>query len=152
MHMEPGIVDGMKIVLSYATASACALYAAKLSLGHVRREGMTSLQLRSVIAAALMFVFFAVFPHMPVGVSEAHPILGAAPTAIGLSAGLALQGLFFTPQNLPQYGMYVTTLLAVLAGAKALRGLPVSRAKCSRRRGCTAQPDRSASRQCIPCR
>lgn len=136
MHMEPGIVDGTKIVLSYATASACALYAAKLSLDHVRQEGMVSLLLRSFIAAALVWMFFEVFPHVPVGVSEVHLILGsslflilgATPAALGLAAGLAVQGLFFEPQDLPQYGMNVTTLLAALFAmqAAARRVLPAN--------------------------
>ena len=128
MHMEPGIVDSTKIVLSYATASACALYAAKLSFDHVRQEGAVSLLLRSALAALLVFVFFEVFPHAPVGVSEVHLILGsslflilgAAPTAIGLAAGLALQSLFFEPQDLAQYGMNVTTLLAALFAMQAV--------------------------------
>ena len=122
MHMEPGIVDISKIVLSYVTAGACALYAAKLSLDHIRQESAVSLMLRSALAAVLVFVFFEVFPHVPIGVSEVHLILGswlflilgAAPTAIGLAVGLALQSLFFEPQDLPQYGMNVTTLLAAL--------------------------------------
>ena len=62
------------------------------------------------------------FPHYPVGVSEVHLILGstlfllfgAAPAAIGLALGLLLQGLFFAPFDLPQYGMNVTTLLVPL--------------------------------------
>jgi len=120
--MEPGIVDTSKIVLSFVTASACALYAAKLSFDHIRQEGVVSLVLRSVLAALLVFVFFEVFPHAPVGVSEVHLILGSslflilggAPTAIGLAAGLALQSLIFEPGDLPQYGMNVTTLLAAL--------------------------------------
>jgi ABC-type Co2+ transport system permease subunit len=128
MHMEPGIVDSSKIVLSYVTASACAFYAAKLSFDHVRQEGALSLLLRSVIAAVLVFVFFEVFPHVPVGVSEVHLILGsslflilgAAPTAIGLAAGLALQSLFFEPQDLAQYGINVTTLLAALFAMQAV--------------------------------
>lgn len=128
MHMEPGIVDSSKIVLSYVTASACAFYAAKLSLDHVRQEGALSLLLRSVIAAVLVFVFFEVFPHVPFGVSEVHLILGsslflmlgAAPAAIGLAAGLALQSLFFEPQDLAQYGMNVTTLLAALFAMQAV--------------------------------
>jgi hypothetical protein len=120
--MEPGIVDTSKIVLSFVTASACALYAAKLSFDHIRQEGVVSLMLRSVLAALLVFVFFEVFPHAPVGVSEVHLILGSslflilggAPTAIGLAVGLALQSLIFEPMDLPQYGMNVTTLLAAL--------------------------------------
>lgn len=137
MHMEPGIVDGTKMLLSYATASACALFAIKSSLDHVRREGIGSLALRGVLATLLVFVFFEVFPHAPVGVSEVHLILGsslflilgAAPTAIGLAAGLALQGFFFEPQDLPQYGMNVTTLLAALFAMQAVAGrvLPADR-------------------------
>ncbi len=136
MHMEPGIVDGTKILLSYATATACTLYAGRLSLVHIRDEGALSLLLRSVIAAALVFVFFEVFPHQPVGVSEVHLILGsslflvlgAAPTAIGLAVGLAIQGLVFEPQDLPQYGMNMTTLLAALFAMQALakRVLPAN--------------------------
>ncbi|CAN5437045.1 energy-coupling factor ABC transporter permease [soil metagenome] len=128
MHMEPGIVDGTKIMLSYATAGACALYAAKLSIAHARQEGALSLLVRSLIATALVFVFFEVFPHVPVGVSEVHLILGsslfltlgAAPTALGLAIGLGLQGLFFEPQDLAQYGMNVTTLLAALFAMQAV--------------------------------
>jgi hypothetical protein len=128
MHMEAGIVDGSKIVLSYATAIACAIYAAKLSLDHIGQEGVASLLLRSSIATALVFIFFEVFPHAPVGVSEVHLILGsslflmlgAAPTAIGLAVGLAVQSFFFEPLDLPQYGMNVTTLLAALFAMRAV--------------------------------
>jgi Cobalt uptake substrate-specific transmembrane region len=38
----------------------------------------------------------------------------AAPAAFGLAFGLLLQGLFFAPFDLPQYGMNVTTLLVPL--------------------------------------
>lgn len=128
MHIEPGIVDGTKIVLSYATATACTLHAGRLSLTLIRQEGAASLLLRSVIAAAPVFVFFEVSPHAPVGVSEVHLILGsslflilgAAPAAIGLAAGLAVQGLFFEPQDLLRYGMNVTTLLAALFAMQAV--------------------------------
>ena len=45
---------------------------------------------------------------------------GAAPTAIGLVVGLAIQSLFFAPDDLPQYGMNVTTLLLPLFAIQAL--------------------------------
>ena len=72
--------------------------------------------------------FFEVLPHHPVGVSEVHLILGttlmllfgAAPAAIGLAGGLLIQGLFFAPFDLPQYGMNVTTLLVPLFATAAL--------------------------------
>ena len=122
MHIEPGLVDGTKLLLSYATATAALAYTAKLAWGMVKHNGAVALLLRSVIASVLVFVFFEVFPHHPVGISEVHLILGttlllifgAAPAAIGLAAGLLVQSVFFAPQDLPQYGMNVTTLLVPL--------------------------------------
>lgn len=128
MHIEPGLVDTTKIFLSYATATAAAGYATKLAWDMVRREGVVALLARSLIAAALVFAFFEVLPHHPVGVSEVHLImgstlllvLGAAPAAIGLAVGLGIQSLFFAPADLPQYGMNVTTLLVPLFAIHAL--------------------------------
>lgn len=128
MHIEPGLVDGTKILLSYATATAALAYTAKLAWDMVRSNSVQALLLRSVVATALVFAFFEVFPHHPVGVSEVHLILGttlllifgAAPAAIGLAAGLLVQSLFFAPQDLPQYGMNVTTLLVPLFATAVL--------------------------------
>ena len=55
--------------------------------------------------------------------SSARPcllIFGAAPAAFGLALGLLLQGMFFVPSDLPQYGMNVTTLLVPLFAIGAL--------------------------------
>lgn len=128
MHIEPGLVDGTKILLSYATATAALAYTAKLAWGMVQTSGLSALLLRSALATALVFGFFEVLPHHPVGVSEVHLILGttlllilgAAPAAIGLAAGLLVQSLFFAPQDLPQFGMNVTTLLVPLFATAAL--------------------------------
>lgn len=128
MHIEPGIVTGAKIVLGYATAATAGLYSLKLAWRSLRDGGMTSLAGRSVLTTALVFGFFQILPHYPVGVSEVHLILGstlfllfgAAPAAIGLSMGLLLQGLFFAPLDLPQYGMNVTTLLVPLFALRAV--------------------------------
>lgn len=128
MHIEPGLVDGTKILLSYATATAAFGYAAKLSLDMLRKEGALALLLRASLAVALVFCFFEVLPHHPVGVSEVHLILGTtlmlifgvAPASIGLAGGLLVQGLFFAPLDLPQYGMNVTTLLVPLFATSAL--------------------------------
>ncbi len=122
MHIEPGIVDGAKIVLSYATAAGAAGYALKLSVDAIRQRGVGSLVMRAVFSTVLVFCFFQVLPHYPVGVSEVHFILGStlfllfgiAPAAIGLAAGLLLQGVFFAPGDLAQFGMNVTTLLVPL--------------------------------------
>ncbi len=122
MHIEPGLVDGAKIALSYATAAA----AGGTALYHIaqasRQSGIASVALRSLIATAGVFTFFEILPHFPVGVSEVHfilgstlfLILGAGPAAIGLALGLLIQGLFFAPFDLPQYGMNLTTLLVPL--------------------------------------
>ena len=132
MHIEPGIVAGAKIALSYATAAGAGLYTLKQAWGALRETGLASLVGRSTLCAALVFGFFEVLPHYPVGVSEVHFILGstlfllfgAAPAAIGLALGLLIQGLFFAPFDLPQYGMNVTTLLVPLFGLSALaRGI-----------------------------
>jgi len=128
MHIEPGLVAEGKIWLSYITAAGAIGFSAKLAWDAMKERGPISLLVRSVAATVLVFVFFEVFPHYPVGVSEVHLILGstlflllgAAPAAIGLVLGLLVQGMFFEPIDLPQFGMNVTTLLAPLFGVRAL--------------------------------
>ncbi|MEN9895745.1 MAG: hypothetical protein RIR97_1597 [Pseudomonadota bacterium] len=123
MHIEPGIVDGAKIVFSYATAAVSLGLIAKLAKETVMRDGgVASLAIRSLITTTLVFVFFEVLPHAPVGVSEVHLILGstlflifgAGPAAVGLAIGLLLQGALFEPADIPQYGMNLTTLIVPL--------------------------------------
>ena len=128
MHIEPGIVDGAKIVLSYATAATAGACAIKLAATTARERGVVSLAVRTAATTALVFSFFEILPHFSVGVSEVHFIFGstlfllfgAAPAALGLALGLLLQGLFFVPSDLPQYGMNVTTLLVPLFAINAL--------------------------------
>ncbi len=128
MHIEPGLVDGAKLTLSYATAAAAVGYSVKLASETVREQGIASFALRTAVATALVFSFFEVLPHVRVGVSELHLILGttlflllgAAPAACGLALGLLLQGMFFVPTDLPQYGMNVTTLLVPLFAIRSL--------------------------------
>lgn len=122
MHIEPGVVDGAKIVLSYATALAAFGFSAKASIDMIKKNGLTSLVGRSALTSVLVFIFFQVMPHHAVGVSEVHFILGStlflmfgpAAASIGLLSGLLVQGVFFAPIDLPQYGMNVTTLLLPL--------------------------------------
>lgn len=122
MHIEPGIVDGARLALGYGTAAAAFAGTIKLVRDELREQPAASLAAKSFVATASVFCFFEVFFHYPVGVSEVHLILGtslllifgAAPTAIGLSIGLLIQGLFFAPIDLPQYPMNVTTLLVPL--------------------------------------
>ncbi|MBO9448255.1 MULTISPECIES: energy-coupling factor ABC transporter permease [unclassified Ruegeria] len=128
MHIEPGIVNGAKIALSYVTAAGAATYAAKETFSTLRANGPASFVMRSVLATVGVFLFFEVLPHFPVGVSEVHFILGstlflllgAAPAAFGLAAGLLIQGVFFAPFDLPQYFINLTTLLVPLFALQAL--------------------------------
>lgn len=129
MHINPGVVDGAKIVLSYATGLASLGIAGRMAWDQIRAYGEPfSLAIRSVMTTALVFVFFEVLPHFPVGVSEVHLILGSTlllmfgtgAAAIGLALGLLIQGVFFAPFDLPQYGMNITTLIVPLIGIQLL--------------------------------
>jgi ABC-type Co2+ transport system permease subunit len=128
MHIEPGVVDGAKIFLSYGTATVAAGFTVKAAVDAVRENGIGALLVRSVLASVLVFCFFEVLFHHPIGVSEVHLILGTtlyllfglAPAAIGLATGLLVQGLFFAPADLPQYAINTTTLLAPLFAMSVL--------------------------------
>lgn len=134
MHIEPGIVEGSKIILSYATAGGAGAYTLTLAWQHLKQRGLSSLLLGAAATTVLVFGFFEVFPHFPVGVSEVHLILGstlfllfgAAPAAFGLALGLLIQGLLVAPFDLPQYGMNVTTLLVPLFALQYVAGRTIA--------------------------
>ncbi len=120
MHIEAGVVQGAKMLLSYGTAAGVIGMGAKLALEHIKENGALSLLIKTIISTILVFVFFEVFPHYPIGISEVHLILGTtlllvfgvAPAMIGLALGLLIQGITVAQFDLPQYGINVTTLLA----------------------------------------
>ncbi len=122
MHIEAGVVQGAKMLFSYGTAAVSFGIAGKLALDTIKNNGVISFGVKTLISAILVFIFFEVFPHHPIGVSEVHLILGstiflifgAAPAAFGLALGLLVQGVFFAQFDLPQYGINVTTLLMPL--------------------------------------
>lgn len=123
MHIEPGVVDAAKLALSYATAALSFGLVGKMVVDDIKSKATPiGLAGRALMTTALVFSFFEVLPHHPVGVSEVHLILGstlflifgAGAASIGLALGLLLQGLFFAPFDLPQYGMNVTTLIVPL--------------------------------------
>ena len=128
MHIEPGVVDGAKMGLAYATAAGAAGVTMKLAYDAIKEAGALALAARSLIATALVFAFFEILPHYPVGVSEVHFILGstlyllfgAGAAGVGLAAGLLLQGLLFAPSDLPMYFVNITTLLVPLWAVSAL--------------------------------
>ncbi len=122
MHIEPGVVTGAKLALGSVTAAGAATLSAKMVWENLVQRGAASLIARSAMATAATVVFFELLPHLAVGPSEVHLILGStlllmlgtAPAAVGLALGLLLQGLLMSPTDLPQYGMNVTTLLVPL--------------------------------------
>ena len=91
MHIEPDLVEAGKLWLSYVTAAGVGAYTVKLAAQAIGERGVFSLLARTVTATALVFSFFELLPHYPVGVSEVHLILGstlflllgAAPAASG---------------------------------------------------------------------
>ncbi|MGD1935649.1 MAG: energy-coupling factor ABC transporter permease [Candidatus Phaeomarinobacter sp.] len=128
MHIEPGVVDGAKMALAYATAAGAAAYTVKLAIEDLHGHNVLSFAVRTCLAAIGTFIFFEVLPHFAVGISEVHFILGttlflllgAAPAALGLALGLLVQGTFFAPSDLPMYFVNVTTLLVPLFAITAL--------------------------------
>lgn len=128
MHIEPGVVSAIKLPLSYAVATLSFSLAATHAVKDVRADGVGVVVARCAMTTGLVLGFFQVLPHHAVGVSEVHLILGSTlfllfgsgAAAFGLALGLLLQGLVFAPQDLPQYGMNVTTLLAPLMGMSLL--------------------------------
>ena len=138
MHIEPGVVDGAKMVMAYGTAAAAAGYSLKLAADDLKTHSVISFGIRSLLAVITVFLFFEVFPHFPVGISEVHFILGttillllgAGPATVGLAGGLLIQGVFFAPTDLPMYFVNVTTLLFPLfvIDALAKRVIPEQKA------------------------
>lgn len=119
MHIEPGVVEGAKMALSWGTAAAAAGISLKLIAEDLRGHSLASFAARAVLAAVGTWICFEVLPTQPMGVSEVHIILGttlmlilgAGPAALGLAAGLLVQGLFFAPADLAMFTVNVTTLL-----------------------------------------
>jgi ABC-type Co2+ transport system permease subunit len=125
MHIEPGLLTGAKMAVAYATGTAAltaTLIAAARTLRRERRTHWPYLGLRALIAFVIVLTAFEWLPHPSVGVSEVHLILGSTlfllfgftPAAIGLAAALFCQGVWFAPDDLPQYFANVTTILAPL--------------------------------------
>jgi hypothetical protein len=137
MHIEPGVVDGAKMLLSYGTAAAAGGMGLKLVAEDLKHGKPASFLMRAILATLCVFVFFEVLPHFPVGISEVHLILGttlllilgAGPAAVGLAGGLLIQSLFFAPTDLPMYSVNVTTLLVPLFAISLLakRIIPAGR-------------------------
>ena len=119
MHIEPGVVNGAKIGLSYFTGAAAIAIGLKLLIQRMSNNRSVSVTtIRCLITTIFVFSFFEILPQYPLGVSEVHFIFGATlflffgagATAFGLVAGLSLQGLLLAPSDLPQLYINISTL------------------------------------------
>ncbi len=120
MHIEPGVVNGAKIGLSFLTGAAAIALGLKLLVQQMfNNTSVLVTAVRCLITTIFVFSFFEVLPQYPLGVSEVHFIFGATlflffgagATAFGLVAGLSLQGIFLAPSDLPQLYINISTLL-----------------------------------------
>ena len=120
MHIEPGVVNGAKIGLSYLTGAAAIALGLKLLIQRMFNSiSVLVTAVRCLITTIFVFAFFEVLPQYPLGVSEVHFIFGATlflffgagATAFGLVAGLSLQRLLLSPSDLPQLYINISTLL-----------------------------------------
>ena len=120
MHIEPGVVNGAKIGLSYLTGAAAIAIGLKLLIQRIFNNTSVLLTaVRCLITTVFVFSFFEILPQYPLGVSEVHFIFGATlflffgagATAFGLVAGLSLQGFLLAPSDLPQLYINISTLL-----------------------------------------
>ena len=122
MHIEPGVVQGTKLLLSVGTALTAGGLVLRQCLEFLLQHGLSALLGGTICTSVLVFFFFEILPSSPVGVSEVHLILGSTlfllfglvPSTLGLAIGLLAQGILLAPWDLPQYGMNVTTLLLPL--------------------------------------
>ena len=90
MHIEPGIVNEAKMVLSYATAAGSVGLIFKHTIETLRQSNIVAFAVRSVLAIIATFIFFEILPKFSVGVSEVHFIFGST---LFLLFGAALQRL-----------------------------------------------------------
>ena len=123
MHIEPGFIPQAKVMLANVSALGVLGYYAR---GLIKQPSDI---LRTVLAAVFFSLFMQSF-HMQVGPSELHFVgamamyltLGFLPTLIGFAVGLLLQGLLFTPVDLPHLAVNSLSLMLPLIAVHATLG------------------------------
>ncbi len=123
MHIEPGFVTPVKVILANGCAVALLAYYAKPVFTN------PPLLVRSFIAAVFFSLFMQSF-HLSVGPSELHFIsaslmylcLGFVPTLLGFAIGLICQAWMFDPQDLQHLGVNTLSLVIPLIAAHAAIG------------------------------
>lgn len=58
MHIEPGVVQGAKILLSYGTAAVSFGIAIKMALNSIKNSGVIPFIVKTIISTILVFIFF----------------------------------------------------------------------------------------------
>lgn len=119
MHIEPGFVQPVKIMMANAGALGLAAWAAKEQIKDWAKAPWTFA--KTGIAAIAFTVFMQSF-SAPVGPSELHFVgamamyltLGFLPTLLGFAIGLALQGFAFSPWDLQHLGVNSLSLMLPL--------------------------------------
>lgn len=115
MHIEPGYISQAKVMLANVTALSV--------VGYYARDLLK--QPADIVRALIAALFFSLFMqsfHMQVGPSELHFVgamaiyltLGFVPTLFGFAAGLLLQGVLFTPTDLPHLAVNSLSLMLPL--------------------------------------
>ena len=73
MHIEPGVVNGAKIGLSYLTGAGAIALGLKLLIQRMfNSTSVLVTAVRCLITTIFVFSFFEVLPQYPLGVSEVH--------------------------------------------------------------------------------
>ena len=110
MHIEPGVVEGAKLMLSYATAVTALGLTSKLALDSVRSNGgLAALALRSLLTTALV----ASLGFIPMALSTAPGSEVQRPLATVVIGGL-ITASFLTLLVLP-------VVYALLGGRRSRR-------------------------------
>jgi ABC-type Co2+ transport system permease subunit len=119
MHIEPGYVQPVKVVMANAGALTVLAWAAKEQIKDWAHAPWTFVKTG---VAALAFTVFMQSFSAPVGPSELHFVgamamyltLGFWPTLMGFAIGLGLQGLLFSPWDLVHLGVNSLSLMVPL--------------------------------------
>jgi len=115
MHIEPGFVSPLKVMLANVTATGLLGYYGKALI-------VKPFEIIKVLLASVFFTVFMQSFHVSVGPSELHfvgamaiyLILGFTPTLFGFALGLVLQGMFFAPTDLPHLAVNSLSLILPL--------------------------------------
>ena len=115
MHIEPGFVSPLKVMLANFTATGLLGFYGKTLI-------INPFEIIKVLLASVFFTVFMQSFHMSIGPSELHFVgamviyltLGFTPTLFGFALGLTLQGMFFAPTDLPHLAVNSLSLILPL--------------------------------------